>query len=148
MGLTKGSWVVNTIHSLADIVTNQATAIKTAFDKAAADIKTYINDTLTVEIEAQFTTKTEITDTRKLSATGDFTGTLNGAAIVAAEPGLSSTVAAHLADSVYITSFAGVSKSGTECAAAIQTAFDTIGAAAGGTVKFAKGTYKVNTALI
>jgi hypothetical protein len=97
MALTRPSFVVNTIQSLANKVKGQATALKGSFDKAASDIKTYV-DTMCDEIEAQFTSKTEITTNRKLSATGDFTGTLNGYEIVEAEPGLSSIVTAHLAD--------------------------------------------------
>lgn len=211
MAVTKGAWVINTIQSLANKVVGQATALKVAFDKAGSDIKTYINSTLTVEIDAldaanvkitgdqnvagvktfasspvvptpttdyqaatkkyaddldtaqtgaltthkssndhdgryytetevnafavkltgnqsvagiktfssspivptpttatqaasksyvddNFVTQSDLTTTRKLSAAGDFTGTLDGAAIVAAEPGLSSIVTAHIAD--------------------------------------------------
>jgi hypothetical protein len=49
-------------------------------------------------IDTYFTTKTDMATNRKLSASGDFTGTLNGMQVVAAEPGLSSIVSAHLAD--------------------------------------------------
>lgn len=52
MALTKGSWTVTTISSLANRVTGQATALKANFDKAGSDIKTYINNVLTVEIDA------------------------------------------------------------------------------------------------
>ena len=51
MGLTKGAWVINTIQSLSNKVVGQATALKVAFDKAASDIKTYINSTLTAELD-------------------------------------------------------------------------------------------------
>lgn len=51
-----------------------------------ASTKKYVDD--------NFTTKSEITTNRKLSATGNFTGTLNGAPITSTDPGLSSTVVA------------------------------------------------------
>lgn len=51
MALQKGNWAVNTIQSLTNQVVGQATSLKVKFDKAALDIKTYINDTLTVEID-------------------------------------------------------------------------------------------------
>lgn len=41
---------VNTIQSLDDVVVGQAPSLKVAFDKAAADGKTYINDTLIAEL--------------------------------------------------------------------------------------------------
>jgi hypothetical protein len=52
MALTKPTWVTNTIQSLANRVTGQSTALKQNLDKAASDIKAYINDILTVEIDA------------------------------------------------------------------------------------------------
>lgn len=54
---------------------------------------------LTDVIEADYETKADLTTTRKLSAAGDFTGTLNGVAITSTEPGLSSAFNAHVADS-------------------------------------------------
>jgi len=46
------------------------------------------------EIDANYETIEELTSNRKISPTGDFTGTLNGATITATDPGLSSTVEA------------------------------------------------------
>lgn len=48
------------------------------------------------ESDAKFETITDLTNNRKLSATGDFTGTLNGAPITSTDPGLSSTVVAMM----------------------------------------------------
>lgn len=147
MPLTKYTASTAIIAALADLpnATSGLTAaqLKAKFDESATALKTYINDTLTVEVDASLTadsgaltthktsgdhdgryytetelnagqldtryytetevdanlvTKTDLTTTRKLSASGDFTGTLNGAAIVASEPGLSSLFTAHVAD--------------------------------------------------
>lgn len=149
MATTKFTTDTAVIAGLADLpnATSGLTAaqLKAKFDESATAIKTYINDTLTVEVDASLTadsgaltthktssdhdgryytetelnagqldtryyteteidanlvTKTDLTTTRKLSATGDFTGTLNGAAIVASEPGLSSLFTALEADKV------------------------------------------------
>ena len=59
MALTKLLTDVSNIQALADQVKGQATTLKQTFDKAGNDVKTYINDTLTAEIEAIFATKTE-----------------------------------------------------------------------------------------
>lgn len=95
MALTKLTTVLNKISTLANIITGQATTVKTAFDYDVNVVKDYINDTLTEEMDATFETKDNITTNRKLSATGDFTGTLIGLPIVAADPGLSTIVAGH-----------------------------------------------------
>lgn len=79
MALTKPNWVTNTIQSLPNIVKGQSTSVKQKFDKAASDIKDFTTN-LIDEIEAQFltfATKNEITNLRKLSSTGNFTGTWN-----------------------------------------------------------------------
>jgi len=52
MALTKNNTKVTNIQELADIVVDQATTVKALFDKSNTDIKTYINDTLTVELDA------------------------------------------------------------------------------------------------
>lgn len=95
MALTKLTTVLNKISTLANTITGQATTVKTAFDYDVNVVKDYINDTLTEEMDATFETKDNITTNRKLSATGDFTGTLIGLPIVAADPGLSTIVAGH-----------------------------------------------------
>jgi hypothetical protein len=103
MSLTRPSWVTNTIQSLANRVQGQGTALKQNFDKLASDTKTYTTN-LCDEIEAQFTSKSEITNNRKLSSTGDFTGTWNGLAPTASDPGLAATVNAHLASKSHFIS--------------------------------------------
>lgn len=62
MALTKLTTDVNNIQKLADRPTETPTQLKAAFDKAGADIKEYINNTLTEEIDASFATKQEVAD--------------------------------------------------------------------------------------
>ncbi|HEY5585723.1 MAG TPA: SGNH/GDSL hydrolase family protein [Ruminiclostridium sp.] len=66
-------------------------------------IQDFINATLIAWVKATFTSKYEITTDRKLSVTGDFTGTILGLAPIASDPYLSTVVAGHttqLADNV------------------------------------------------
>lgn len=51
MAVTKNTTTVNNIQTLSDEPTEQPTAIKILHDKAGKDIKDYINDVLTVEID-------------------------------------------------------------------------------------------------
>lgn len=62
MALTKLSADVNNIQNLADRPTETPAQIKAAFDKAGADIKEYINNTLTEEADSTFATKQEVAD--------------------------------------------------------------------------------------
>ena len=56
MALTKFTENVNNIQALADIPDNLTSSeLKEAFDKAGADIKSYINNTLTDEIDNNLT---------------------------------------------------------------------------------------------
>lgn len=73
MALTKGAWAVNTIQSLANRVTGQAAALKTNFDKAGSDIKTYVNDTLTVEIDALDSQNAKLTGNQTIAGIKTFT---------------------------------------------------------------------------
>lgn len=132
MATTKFTANTAVVAALADLpnATSGLTPaqLKAKFDESPTALKAYINDVLTVEIDAGSTagsgaltthktsgdhdgryyteteidanlvTKTDLTTTRKLSASGDFTGTLNGAAIVATDPGLSSLFTAHVAE--------------------------------------------------
>lgn len=111
--ITKLTTDLNNIQSLNDEpndVTGLTPAeLKAVWDKAGNDIKTYINNTLTVETDLK-ESSSNITTNRKLSATGDFTGTLNGGPITASEQGLQATVIAlgakvdaHLVDNLYQT---------------------------------------------
>lgn len=94
MALTKPSTSTNNIQSLSDRPNQQdgltPAQLKLKFDQYGIDNNEYLEN-LVDEIEAQFATKDEITTYRKLSPTGDFTGTWNGVTMTAAEPGLSST---------------------------------------------------------
>ncbi|MDP4160933.1 MAG: right-handed parallel beta-helix repeat-containing protein [Bacillota bacterium] len=87
-------------------------AVKKTSDQTIAGVKTFssspIVPTPTTDMQAStkkyvddnFTTKNDITNNRKLSATGDFKGTWNGVTMTQAEPGLSSAFNAHLAEIV------------------------------------------------
>lgn len=71
---------------------------KEGCDSGVEKIKEYINDTLTVEIEAQFASKDQISNNRKLSDTGNFTGSWFGISSPEyAEPGQAAVVASHTA---------------------------------------------------
>jgi len=52
-------------------------------------------------VDTNYASKNEITNNRKLSPTGDFSGTWNGVPMTSAEPGLSSAFNAHLVDNTY-----------------------------------------------
>ena len=72
MALTKFTANVNNIQSLSDrtnaIDGLTSSALKELFDKAGADIKTYINETLTEEVDAITAT---IPDTSRFITNGD-----------------------------------------------------------------------------
>ena len=63
MSLTKFSGATNNIRGLADKPTQSALQLKTLFDKTGDDLKTYINETLTTEIDAALGTKADATQT-------------------------------------------------------------------------------------
>jgi hypothetical protein len=75
--------------------------VRPMFTRIFTQIQTFINTTLIAWINNTFTTKTDITTNRKLDSTGNFTGTLNGAAITSSDAGLAATVTGHLTDSTY-----------------------------------------------
>jgi hypothetical protein len=60
-------------------------------------IRTQVDDSIQ---EAHDLALEDVTINRKLSATGDFTGTINGGDVTLTEPGLSGAFNAHLADNV------------------------------------------------
>lgn len=62
MALTKLTTNVENVQTLADQVTGQASTTKQTFDKGGKDIKTYINDVLTVEIPLQFVSQEELAE--------------------------------------------------------------------------------------
>ena len=92
MALTELTADLNIHQSKPNKVRGEASATKAYFDKAANDTKDYINDSLIPEIEDQFETKDNITTIRKLSASGDFSGTWNGHEMVETDPGIQSIV--------------------------------------------------------
>ena len=57
MSLTKFNGATNNIRGLVDKPTQSALQLKTLFDKTGDDLKTYINETLTTEIDAELGTK-------------------------------------------------------------------------------------------
>lgn len=97
MPLTKLTAEVNNIQALADRPTETATQLKVIFDKAAADIKAYLNDTLTVEADATFATKDEVAD---IYAGGVADGSVTDAKLSNAAEQIKDRVATHLADDV------------------------------------------------
>lgn len=57
MSLTKFNGETNNIQSLPDKPTQTASQLKTLFDKTGDDLKTYINSTLTTELDTSLGTK-------------------------------------------------------------------------------------------
>lgn len=57
MSLTKFNGETNNIQGLADKPTQTASQLKTLFDKTGDDLKTYINGTLTAEIDTELEKK-------------------------------------------------------------------------------------------
>lgn len=115
-----------------------------------ASTKKYVDDMDIVRklyIDNSFTTKNEITANRKLSETGDFSGTVNGQPLTAADPFISSVVAGHtsqLADmATNIINFGAKGGGIVDDTIAIQNAINSLGVV-GGTVLFPKKTYLVN----
>lgn len=90
--LTKQTTVLDTVTSMATLIKGQATAVKESFEHDVNVVNDYINDTLTVELDADFETKANITTNRKLSNAGDFTGTWNGNTMVETDPGIQAIV--------------------------------------------------------
>ena len=77
MSLTKFNGATNNIRGLADKPTQSALQLKTLFDKTGDDLKTYINETLTTEIDTALGTKA---DSSNVYLKGDFailTGKMN-----------------------------------------------------------------------
>lgn len=227
MTLSKLNTDLNIVQSL-DNQPNAVTGltpevVKAKFDEAGNEIKEYINDTLTVEldtldsanvkktgnqtiqgiktfgsspivpaptsdmqtstkkyvddkdttrktyIDTNFTTKDEISTDRKLSATGDFTGTINGLQPIEVDPFISTQVAentSQLAQNVSlgyentnittmkqrfeeilinVKDFGAKGDGITDNTIAIQSAMDSL--KNGETLYFPEGTYLTNTIL-
>lgn len=71
MALTKMSTSVANVAGLADQVRGQASTVKATFDKAGTDIKTFINATLTAEVDALDSAQTLALNTHKTSTDHD-----------------------------------------------------------------------------
>lgn len=63
MSLTKFNGETNNIQGLADKPTQSASQLKALFDKIGTDIKTYLNGTLTTEIDTALAGKADTTQT-------------------------------------------------------------------------------------
>lgn len=95
MALTKLTAALDKISSLATLITGQATTVKAAFDHDVNVVKDYINEILIPEVEDKLETKEDLATNRKLSPTGDFTGTWGGKTMVETDPGIQVVVNEH-----------------------------------------------------
>ena len=171
MALTKLTAALDKISSLATLITGQATTVKGAFDHDVNVVKDYINEILIPEVEDKFETKEDLATNRKLSPTGDFTGTWGGKTMVETDPGIQIVVNEHtsqLASTVksvnsilpdvngnvvvnasnyiVVKDFGAIGDGVADDTVAIQTALDTL--VNGGTLFFPQGTYLTTSALI
>jgi hypothetical protein len=196
LALTKLTTTLNKISTLANRIRGQAATVKAAFDYDVNVVKTFINETLTAEIDVldaanvkktgnqtiagvktfssspvvpaptnstdatnktyidtNFTTKSEITTNRKLSATGDFTGSWHGITNpVYADPGIANVLAAHMADYaekkrewINVVGY-GIDNTGvTDVGAALNTLLDGYNEAV---IYFPKGIYKTSISIL
>ena len=128
MALTKNNTKVTNIQELMDIVIDQSTTVKALFDKSNVDMKTYINDTLTVEIDAQFATKTELDIfATKVEVQGVVLGQIPDGTLTPAklsfDPATQAELDAYTADNVKsLRSFGGVCDGVTDDYTAIMNA--------------------------
>jgi hypothetical protein len=100
-------------------------------------IRTQIDDSIQEVLDLALE---DVTTNRKLSPTGDFTGTINGGDVTLTEPGLSGAFNAHLAEYVYL------SPSGGDDYAALQEKMDE--AAAAQKALILKGNFLISQPLI
>lgn len=84
MSLTKMTGSVTNHQTLPDQPTQTATELKILFDKAAVDLKAYINDVLTAELDALIAGKANIESGTDTFASGGATHTVTDAFITAA----------------------------------------------------------------
>jgi len=111
-----------------------------ALDTGAEEVRQDLIEVVDT-IEAEYETITDLATNRKLSATGDFTGTVNGAPITAAEPLLSSIVDAILANNATNVKTYGAKGDGvTDDSIAMLAAIAAL-PKTGGTLLFPPGTY-------
>jgi hypothetical protein len=159
MSLTRPTFDVDNVQGLADLVQDQATALKVLFDKTGADAKTYLV-ALCDALDALDVQNVKLTGDQSIAgvktfveAKGNWTGLLNGAPITATDPGLSSSFNAHVDDiankkathhRLSVTDFGEIDLTGAvACDTALQAARDYIAAQAQpSTLIFPAGTYK------
>lgn len=103
MALSKLTTELNKISTLETVIRDQAVTVKAAFDHDVNVVKDYINNTLVPEIEVKLETKDDIATKRKLSDTGNFTGTWNGHEMVETDPGIQIVVNEHTSQLAEIT---------------------------------------------
>ena len=73
MSLSKFSGAVNNISALADKPSLTATELKAKFDKVGSDLKTYINSTLTEELDTVLATKVTASTGERLMTSAEGT---------------------------------------------------------------------------
>lgn len=156
MALTPNSDNLDVIAGLADLPNDEdgltAAQFKAKFDQGPKALQTFINNMIT-EIETQFETKTDLTTTRKLSATGNFTGSWFGLTNpTASEPGIQNQVNALIADTAQrrinvkyppAGLDAAVGDGTTDDLTALQAIMDYLDDLGGGTMFFPNGTYLI-----
>ena len=112
--------------------------------------KKYIDDMDIVRklyIDDNFTTKSEITNNRKLSATGDFTGTVNGLPLTAVDPFISSIIAGQTLQLADIVTLKGLKKDDInfDNATIINSAINLLSITGGGKILLPVGTFTCKT---
>lgn len=101
MSLSKFSEAVNNISTLPDKPTLPASELKAKFDKTGADLKEYINDTLTEELDTQLASKVTSVAGSRLITTAEGTklaGIETGATKVVIASGTAEPTAQTVAD--------------------------------------------------
>ena len=101
MSLSKMSESVNNVSALADKPTQTATQLKAVFDKAGSDIKTYLNSTLTEELDTVLATKVTASAGERLMTSAEGTklsGIETGATKVVIASGTAEPTGSTVAD--------------------------------------------------
>lgn len=73
MSLSKFSEATNNVSALADKPTQTAIELKAVFDKVGTDLKTYINSTLTEELDTELASKVTSTAGSRLMTSAEGT---------------------------------------------------------------------------
>lgn len=101
MSLSKFSEATNNISALPDKPTIPANELKAKFDKVGADIKEYINDTLTEELDTQLASKVTSVAGSRLITTAEGTklaGIETGATKIVIASGTAEPTSSTVAD--------------------------------------------------